>query len=282
MLQRRSASALTAAAAAVLALGSVAVASGREFTPTPVPPIHVHLPKPQEVAVFDAIVEGEAHDELESQLSGESATCLYQENGTVTETTTYRRGKGVRLEFDRYGKEVLVHRAGRETDSSLAVQLATTRTASGGSSASPSHPPLPCTVPPYDLAENPDCGKAFPGDGAASFEWEGGLLGLTISERKSRPGEENDTCGIDPQTGLPQEFREAWPTPPKLQSSQLPLGRIFGHRKAFKVEFRVSDVPRGPHASKPREVSGGNLRGTVVETATNKATVRFIRVSGGK
>jgi hypothetical protein len=75
------------------------------------PPIPgLHLPKPDQKAVFDVVVEGKATDIIHSQLSGISSTCAVTEDGDVKETDTYLRGKDVKLEFARYGKTIVVKR----------------------------------------------------------------------------------------------------------------------------------------------------------------------------
>jgi hypothetical protein len=108
----------------------------------------------------------------------------------------------------------------------------------------------------------------------------GGRLGLTIAP-KGTPSPKKNTCGEDPQTGLPLDLEHAWPTVPKFTTSALPLGRVFGKAHAFKVEMRVSDVNAPPTQSPPRHVGYGPIAGTVVETPTNVATVRFIRLKHG-
>jgi hypothetical protein len=274
---------LSAASATLAIVTCVAVigaaSAGGDPTFPPVPPINVHLPKAHQIAYFKVIVEGKATDDLKSQLSGETGTCLYEEDGDVSQTSIYQRGRGATFQFDRYGQEALLHRVGRETDSSLGVQVSTTRTASGGSHASPAHPPLPCDVPPRSLSTS-DCGKPFPEGGSASFTYEGDRLGLTIAP-KGTPSPKKNTCGEDPQTGLTLAFEHAWPTVPKFTTSALPLGRVFGKAHAFKVEMRVSDVNAPPRQSPPRHVGFGSLAGTVVETPTNIATVRFVRLKHG-
>jgi hypothetical protein len=264
---------LTAITAFVLA-GS---ATGSTPTPNfpPLPPIKVHLPSPKEKATFDVVVEGDATDELESQLSGEAATCLFTENATVNEDLTYRRGKGVTVEFDRYGHEALVHRSGRETDSSLAVKLKLTKKAAGGSQSSPAHPPLPCTVPPVDLSQNPDCGKAFHDDGKVLLAYEDNGLTLSIGHSNGlSPVFEDDKCGQDPQTGITAGAAFGWPNLPPLERAPLAIGKIFGHRPVIVLKLRSSDVGR-PKREK-RDVTGP-LSGFQVESAFNEATVRLIR-----
>jgi len=265
---------------AVTAMFTAASATGDVPGVPGIPPINVHLPAPQEKAIFDVVVEGEATDKLESQLSGESVTCLFTEDATVDETLTYQRGRGVKVEFDRYGSEALVHRKGRKTDASLAVKLTQTRKATGGSQASPARPPLPCSVPPVDLAQNGDCGKAFHDDGKMLLSYEGGGLKLTVgrSNGLSEVFEENK-CGEDPQTGISNDSAMAWPAMPPLERAHLGIGEIFGHKHVIVLKLRSSDV--GKPKTERREV-GPPYKGTQTESAFNKATVRLIRKGSGQ
>ncbi|HEY7257024.1 MAG TPA: hypothetical protein VH476_10120 [Solirubrobacterales bacterium] len=265
---------LPIAITAILLAGSAAGDSTPNFPP--LPPIHVHLPHPQAKAFFDVVVEGEATDRLDSQLSGETGTCLYTEDATVKEGLTYQRGKGVTVEFDRYGNEALVHRSGRESDSSLSAKLTQKKTATGGSQASPAHPPAPCGVPPVDLSQNGDCNKPFHDDGKLLLAYEDGGLLLTIGHTNglSVVFEENK-CGIDPQTGITAQSAFTWPNLPPLERAPLPIKKIFGKKHVLVVPMRSSDV--GKEKREKRDVTGGALKGFQVETAFNKATVRLIR-----
>jgi len=247
-----------------------------------IPNIKVHLPKPQQSARFDVIVEGKATSKLNSQLSGNTGPCVYTEDGTVNDTTTYLRGKGVVMQFDRYGRELLIHRAGRESDSSLATTVATKRTATGGSHAEPAVRGAPCTVPPYQLAQNPDCGRTFQEPAAMVMTWKAGNLGLRIGRNAQLGGgpANEDECGVDPQTGLPASFESAWPTAPKLEAGFLSMQRIFGRARVLVVKLRSSDVSHLLDTT--RHVGqGSSIGGTLKESAFNEATIRLVRQKHG-
>jgi hypothetical protein len=268
-------SVLPIAIVAILQAGSAAADSSPNFPP--LPPINVHLPHPQETATFDVIVEGDATDTLESELSGESATCLYTENATVNEAFSYQRGKGVTVEFDRYGREAVVHRSGRETDASLSAKLTQTKEATGGSQASPSRPPLPCTAEPVDLSKNGDCKKPFHDNGKFLFAYEDNGLNLTIDSNNGLSDVfEHNECGVDPQTGISSQAGFSWPDLPPLEKGFLPVKKIFGKKHVLVVNLRSSDVGKPKHVK--REFSAGFLNGFEIESAFNKATVRLIRV----
>jgi hypothetical protein len=226
--------------------------------------------------VFDMIVEGTSTDNNTSKLSGQSGPCQFTESGHVVETTTYLRGRGVRVEFVRYGRTVLVQRVGRTGDSSLAARVTIHRTAEGGTHSSPITPGVPCTVPDTDLSSNPDCGKDIPLSNAAFLlSYRAGRLGLAVSPRTALGGSVADDCGADPQTGASDLLRWSFPTPPDLEPAPLPERVIFGHRRAFKVTLRWPDAPTPSTLARP--ISVGTFTGTVTDSATNRATIRFVR-----
>ncbi len=267
-------------AAAILGV-LAAVPAGAASTPVPtfppVPEIHVHLPKPSERATFNVVVEGQATSTLTSQLSGDTGTCLYTEDGTVKDVTRYLRGKGATMEFDRFGKEVLIHRSGRETDSSLSVAVSTVRTATGHSSAVPSTT-APCTVPAVDLSTTQDCGETKLENTKMVMTFEPPALHLEVTGVNGLVGNFEDRCGEDSQTGLQNDFEFAWPRPPKLESGRLTFAEVFGKRKTLVVKLVWSDrhIPKKKH----RETPHLGIGGTLDEEAINEATVRLVREKG--
>ena len=246
------------------------------------PPIPVvHLPKPDQKAVFDVVVEGKATDINHSQLSGISSTCAVTEDGHVTETDTYLRGKDVKLEFARFGKTIVAkrNRGGQLGDTSLAVKVTVHRTASGGASFAPAFPSLPCGVAPSDISKNKDCGKNISVSGSAMvLAWKRGTASLAVSPRTVLKGFFSDSCGDDPQTGITDALRWPWPQPVALSTAPLPEKWLFDHRKpTIILHLRSSDVK--PTESL-RHVTFGELKGTVTDQGSNTATVRLIRQPG--
>jgi hypothetical protein len=248
--------------------------------PGPVPIPGLHLPKPDQKAVFDVVVEGKASDINHSQLSGISSTCAVTEDGHVKETDTYLRGKDVKLEFARYGKTIVVkrNRGGQLGDTSLAVKVTVHRTATGGTSYRP-FSKAPCDVAPTDLLKNKDCGKNIPIPRSAMvLGWKGGAVSLAVSPSTALKGFSNDTCGDDPQTGITDAVRWPWPQPIALSTAPLAKKLIFDDRsQTIILHLRSSDVK--PTESL-RHVTFGELKGTVTDHGFNTATVRLIRQPG--
>lgn len=104
-------------------------------------------------------------------------------------------------------------------------------------------------------------------------------IGLTVSNGTERGGAHDDTCGEDPNTGVHELFQLSWPTPPKLESSQqgIPLKEIFGHRHAFTLLLRNSDVGHPKEVESKFTPPGSELTTELKESARNKAIVRLIR-----
>jgi hypothetical protein len=268
----------TAAATALLA-----VPTGTAAPHSPIPGIpglpHIpSLPKPDQTAVFDVIVEGQATDHNTSELSGQDAACLVTENGTVDEKDTYLRGKDVKLEFDRYGKQIIVkrNRGGQLGDTSLAVKVTVHRTAEGSISYVPTVPVVSCP-PPSDFSKNADCGTSKPVPGAAMvLGWKGGRFSLDVS-RKTQTLKPVNRCGEDKQTGITNQLFYAWPRPATLSAVQVvPAKQIFDRRiRSFAVTMLSS--PGDRLVGHTVQWNSSPLRGTVKDTAGNHATVRLIR-----
>ena len=266
------------AVAALLIVGGTA--SGT--TPPSIPGLPhipgVKLPPPDEKAVFDVIVEGKATDHYTSQLSGLTSICIAKEDSTVDETDTYLRGKDVKLEFDRYGKTIIVKRdrSGVLGDTTLALKATVHRTAKGGTKYEP-YTKLPCNVASTDISKNADCGKSIPVPNAADLlSWSSNQVSLKLT-RKTVLKIGGDTCGDDSQTGITDALLFGWPNLDPLSKAALPRKWIFDSRmRTIVVHLRASDV--GPTVI-TRHVTFGMLKGTVTDRGTNTATVRFIRKS---
>jgi hypothetical protein len=240
------------------------------------------LPKPDAKAVFDVIVEGEAKDTNHSQLSGQDAECLVQEDGTVIEKDTYLRGRGVQIEFARYGKTIIVkrNRGGQLGDLSLAVKVTVLRTATGGATYSPAFAGAQCSVPPTDLSQNKDCGKSIDfGKSAMVFGYQDNKINLEVSRSTKLGGNFTiDTCGEDKTTGVSDELYWAWPHPIELKvGGFVARSEIFNRR--IHVITRTLLASDGQFLPKhPEHLTFGKLTGTVTDTGQNKATIRLIRV----
>lgn len=227
-----------------------------------------------EKARFRVVVEGTAQAAKDEDWSA-SSPCLVIINARVEEKTTYQRGRGVVMVFTRLGKgpraPVIIQRAGRAGDSTLALKVTTTRTASGyATRANPVTGGGVCAPLSEDLTKGPDCGKPDVDTQNVGLLYSRGLLDIRLLGLGALP--ESDCPHSEIRGGIPAlEFGR--PTPPKLPQFAIPPGVIFGTKK---VIVRATDS--GPRKSGPKTVTIGNLVGTISEFGSNRATIRLIRV----
>jgi hypothetical protein len=242
----------------------------------PIPPIHVHLPKPQEKATFNVVVEGQSRSTRTGDITGPTGGCITTVQGTVTDKTRYLRGRGVHLEADRYGKEVVIHRVGRETDTSMALVAAQTRTAEGkGYAESANIPNVPCTLTTEPLGQD-ECGEPQDLRIAASLEYDAGIMKMKINSKSVRA---INQCGDTEHFGSAiASFEHAFPSPPPLVGDRLSLAQIFGHAHALKLHFVSGFANNEVQTSTPAPPP---FTGGTKEKAFNEATVRLIRIKNG-
>jgi hypothetical protein len=246
---------------------------------------HIHLPKPDQKAVFDVIVEGKQKDHNTSQLSDPKAACAVQEDGTVDETDTYLRGRDVKIEFDRYGHTIIMKRdrGGQLGDTSLAVTVTVERTAEGTITFTPNFPMVTCPQT-TDIGKNADCGvpKKVGGSPAMVLGWNNGEISLDPSNRTAKMDPPNK-CGEVPETGVSNQVFYAWPHPAKLFAIEsFPARKVFNrHLKVIVIKMQ-SARGMGPKGIPPHTVAWNSfgLTGTVTDVPDNTATVRFIRQPG--
>jgi hypothetical protein len=242
----------------------------------PIPPIHVHLPKPQEKATFNVVVEGKSRSTRTGDITGPTGGCITTIQGTVTDKSTYLRGRGVHLEADRYGKEVVIHRVGRETDTSMALVIAQLRTAEGkGYAESANVPNVPCTLTTEALDQS-ECGTPQDYHAAASLEYDAGVMHLKINSKIVKALNE---CGDTDHFGdALSSFEHAFPSAPPLVGDRLSLGQIFGHAHALKLHFVSGFAGNEVQTSTPAPTP---FTGGTKEKAFNEATVRLVRIKNG-
>lgn len=263
--------------AALAALALAPALSGAEVPiPTfpPVPPIHIHLPKPEEKAIFNVIVEGRAKASIHVDITGPTVGCVTTIQGDATDTATYLRGKGVHLEVDRYGKEVVIHRSGRETDTSMTLVIADTRTAEGkGYAESANIPNVPCTLATESVSQE-ECGEPQDSKATASLEYDLGIMNLKINEKGLYRA--INQCGDTEHFGdALTQFAMAFPSSPKLLGDRLSLGQIFGRKPVLKLHFASGFAGVEHEATRPALAP---FTGITKEKATNEATVRLVRI----
>lgn len=275
---RRSPIALVALVGLALAGVSPALAP-----PAPVIPPIGAVPGAQ-TARFKVVVEGTAT--AARDVDGGSVTpCVISLQARVDETTTFRRGKNVVMEFTRVGGAVFVHRKGRLTDASLNLKIRTTRTASGSASRAdlPGAPVSICGPLTEDLSQGPECGRPQVVNMRAGLLYRGGHLRLTLNGADGL-GFTAPECPASQIAGGLDSLRFGWPTPPAVgqMSVFIPPPLIFGSKRVkpprvIVQTFAVRPSPRsvGPQTFAP---PGSPVRLTATDFGTNRMTIRLIRV----
>jgi len=230
-----------------------------------------------EKARFKVVVEGTALAAKDEDWgSTDPNQCSVDINGRLEEKTEYRRGKGVLMEFTRLGSApgvpILVARAGRTGDSSLAVQATLTRTASGYARRFGSVPEA-CPPVTEDLASSPECGKPEVKSTKLGLLYERGLLKL--SHKALGSVESANDCGASTVRGGMDALVFSWDegVPAKLNGAPLSPRAIFGRARVLIVRMSSGQKKKGPE-----KVTLGTLVGTVTEFGRNTATIRLIRV----
>ncbi len=226
-----------------------------------------------ETARFKVIVEGTATAAKDEDW-GATVPCVVDINAHIDETTTYRRGKGVVMEFVRLGKgsraPILVQRKGRRGDATLALTLTTTRTASGH--ASRTNPPEGgvCAPRTEDLSQGPDCGVPQVDTVNVAMLYNRSLLKLQLNGIGALV--EVD-CPVSEVRGGISSMVFGWPVQPPLPQMLLPRGVLFGTKKVI-----VMHSDSGPRSKPAQTAVIGTLTGTVSDFGRNRATIRMIRV----
>lgn len=231
-----------------------------------------------ETARFRVVVEGLSRTTTDLDAGGTSGVCSAEINAQVTETSTYQRGRGVIVEFVRFGTggraPILLRRAGRFGPATFSVDVAVTRTASGFASRTPAAgiPQEACPPVTEDLSRGAECGKPETLKTTASLTLTSarGLrlrtTGLgTLLDIRCPDGAVVAATDVDLALG--------WPTPPTLRDRAVPLGQIFGSRRV--IIMRLDSLQKrqaGP-------ISAGPVSGSATHFGRNRATIRLIRVA---
>lgn len=243
----------------------------------------IPLPPGSEKARFKVVVEGTATAAKDFDGGGVSA-CLVTVTGHVDERTTYRRGRGVVMEFVRLGDAprapILVQRGGRLGDSSLALKVTTTRTARGSTSRVPAPGVDAAACPPLseDLATGAQCGKPQVSDASAGFLYNraAGLLRLRLNA-SSLIGVDTPLCPESQVAAGLDSLTFGWPAPPAINDIRFffPPKVIFGVKRVLVGTVTVSP----PRRKGPVTVSlGSSVSWTETNFGTNTLTIRMIRL----
>jgi len=231
-----------------------------------------------ETARFRVVVEGLSRTTTDLDAGGTSGVCSAEINAQVTEISTYQRGRGVTVEFVRFGAgpraPVILRRVGSFGPATFSVDVAVTRTATGFASRTPAAgiPQEACPPVTEDLSRGAECGKTETLKTTASLTVTS-ARGLRL--RTTGLGNLLDIRCPDGAVVAATDVDLAlgWPTPPKLRDRAVPLGQIFGSRRV--IIMRLDSLQKrqaGP-------ISAGPVSGSATHFGRNRATIRLIRIS---
>jgi len=219
---------------------------------------------------FRLVIEGSSSATSDLDLGATAGACGTSVNVHLTEHTTFLRGRGVVVEFVRFGTgrraPVLIRRPGQQT-AAFTVVGTVTRTSSG--TAQRVGPPE-CVPVAEDLSTGPECGTQEHLRSNMTLGFERFALRL----RTSGIGAVSDIrCPASQVFGGTPSLRYEWPTPAQLLLEPLPTAQIFGRRRVVLVRMASRrERTGGPFAS-------GLLTGNVRDTGFTRATIRFIRLT---
>ncbi len=222
---------------------------------------------------FRLVVEGEVRAVSDLDLGATTAVCTAQVNAHMVERATWRRGRGVVVQFTRLGAgrsaPVLMTRVGSARPQ-FTVVVTSTRTSSGSATRTPVGPPEACPPLTEDLSKGPECDAPKVTRAAVSILYAGGTLRIQQTGLGALVEIE---CPVSEVAGGALDVRYAWPGPPPVRAASLPRPLIFGKRRAFVVR---TDSPRRRDT---RTIALGPLSGSATDFGHNRVTVRFIRLT---
>lgn len=253
-------------AGASLAAAQVA-AAGDDLPPLP------PLPKPDKKAVFDLVVEGSGGAGQTVTGSGSNGVCDYSTNTRSSQSYEYGRGRNLRVIFSKYkvrgGSLVLVKREGQARQPYPLFTVKGSYEADAVGSATRSG--AVCNPTAETVGDEDECGPS--GDRRTNLALEATFGGkLVLGPSAPSAGIPGLGCGANGVETISGDPLHGWPNFPKLKPEPLPVDRIFGKKKRFKVEFESGPV------GGERYWDIGALVLRSVNTGEHSAVVRFIRV----
>jgi hypothetical protein len=242
------------------------------------PRSHVH------VANFSLVVEATSTATRGFSEHGSDSTCLIDTSGTLTETATYLRGRGVHLQFRGIkGKRNIfsLKRIGNTTDITTLVRV--TRTIEGSVTGSLT-PGLPdptgqltqicqgLSVPDLSTKGCPET-RSYQADWGLDVDGIRDTFALKLAVKSvptlsHGPG----SCGYTIPTrgflGMNHEF----PDIPEVKPVKVPFAQLFGHQHAFLVRMTSGKV-----TDPQQQIGTPPLVGFANDSGSTNILVRFIR-----
>jgi len=257
--------------AAVFLLTAGAAAGQPRGDLPPLPP----LPKPSDQAAFKLVVEGSGDSQQSVTGSGSNGVCDIATSTESRQGFEYGRGKGVRVVFNKYklrGAPPLVLVKGK-LGKRFTVVGSYENDASGGASRSGPNPP--CVPVNETVGDEKDCGssgvKRTIVNLASTFV--GKLELVPVNASPGSPGKGCGSNGVETISGTPYY---GWPYFAPLKREPIPVAKIFGKKKRFKIDFAGDRIGEELF----HNVGGFEIRS--LNSGSHEAVARFIRDGKGK
>lgn len=218
-----------AAITVVASLGLAVTARGVSAPPT-IP--NVPTAKPGDTARFKLTVRGHQFSKSKFFKTPEADGCSNHIEGTLNETWDFARGKGVTIEFVKYGKRVYMKRAGRQLGDTAFATKGTVRRMVTGFHIIRTGPD--CVS--FPLAD-PSCGQEVKAPLDLRVDFSGGKISLKHSGPAAAVPNPAEKCGLIPLGGTSvDELTNRYPFLGK-QSGALSSRQIFKTKKSFEINL---------------------------------------------
>jgi hypothetical protein len=230
---------------------------------------------------FTLIIEGTSTAKRTFTETGETGPCKIKVNGTLTETATYQRGRGVTVAANRTSAGTLVFRSGTEFNRDITTRVHIVRRATGSVSFKPIVPQFLSLCKRFKGTR--DLSKAgCPEKQTFTADWglksEGGGFALRQADVLSGPGHGlkhgPGSCGYNTYTAGFLEMAHEYPDIPEVGFVPFPIAELFGHKHAFLVHMTSGEV-----IDPPRTVGTPPLTGKANDSGRTDILLRFIRNS---
>lgn len=234
----------------------------------------------QRIESFTLVIEGKSTAKRTFTETGAEGLCKINVHGTLTETATYLRGRGVTVLAVKNASGTFFFRGGHQFNVDITTRVHIVRKATG----SVSWKPLLPQFRPFckHLKGTPDLSKLGCPELKNSHEdWGFKLQGSSFALRQpdilAPPGLKHGpgSCGYTSETsgflGMAHEF----PDIPEVGFVRFPYAQVFGRRHAFLVHMTSGNV-----VDKPKSTGGGglSLKSTVNDSGRTDILLRFIRL----
>jgi hypothetical protein len=237
----------------------------------------------RQIERFTLVIEGKSTAKRTFTETGAVGLCKINVHGTLTETATYLRGRGVTMIAVRGPSGTVFYRTGPgPVNGAITTRVHLVRKATGSVSWTPLVPKLSQFC--QHLKGTPDLSKhGCPEHKNSTEDWGFKLSGKSFALRQddvlTPPGLKHGpgSCGYTKETAGFLTMAHEFPDIPEVGFVPFPAAQVFGRRHAFLVQMTSGNV-----VDKPKSTGGGggglSLKSTVKDSGRTDLLLRFIRL----